>query len=75
MLTKPIMAIILQYMSIKPSCYTLHTYTVIYVNYFSIKLEKKNKKQRDLTLRPVTPGNYFNSLCFRNDDNIFIGRS
>ena len=39
MLTKPIV-IISQYMSIKPLCYIPETYTVMYVNYFSIKLEE-----------------------------------
>ena len=41
MLTKPIIAIISEYMSITSSYYTLLAYTVIYVNYFSVKPREK----------------------------------
>lgn len=46
MLTKSIV-IISQY-TIKPLCCIPETYTVMYVNYFSIKLEKKKKTRKKL---------------------------
>ena len=42
MLAEPTVVIISQCMQIKSLCCMPYTYTVIHVNYFSIKLEKKN---------------------------------
>lgn len=42
MLAELTVVCISQFMYIKPSCGTSYTYTVMYVNYFSIKLGEKN---------------------------------
>ena len=62
-LTNLIVIMILQSIHIiKSSCCTLKTYTTLYVNYISIKLEKKSLKQKIRYF--LYPKNFLHALLY-----------